>query len=762
MNKSYIETRVFVFLLFTAVMLGEHPAFSQTVGRIHGTVKDRLTQRAIPFANIVIEGTALGASSTINGSFSITRIPEGKHRISASVVGYAQTFQEFTVESDKTNTIEIQMDEAPATAPEVAVTADLPVTAASSKMLRALDFELRPRLSAQDMLRMAPGLFIAQHAGGGKAEQIFLRGFDADHGTDVNISVDGLPVNMVSHGHGQGYADLHFVMPEVLRGLEVYKGPYFVQSGDFGTAGTVKFNTLDDIEQSSVHVEGGSYGLLRVVGLARLPIESEMTNAYVAGEILHNNSYFDHTQDFKRYNLFGKMKTHFDANQSLTLWLSGFSSTWDASGQIPERAVAQGIIGRYGTIDPSEGGETYRHNVNLLYSNVGTTSRFLAQTYLTRYHFQLFSNFTFYKDDPVNGDEIEQDDDRTILGGRVEYGINETFGSPKINTLIGTSVRSDVITNQLWHAAQRERLENRADDDIRETNFALYIQQDYLLSPFVRLQLGLRNDNFFFDVKDNHNAGTPDDITGKVTETNFSPKANLTISPSSLVDVFVNFGTGFHSNDARGILARRTETTLPRALGAELGTRYTPSTRFTASVAFWGLDLEHEFVYSGDEGTTEESGATRRLGIDLDARTQLLDWLWGDIDLTISRGRFKDLADGENFVPLAPTFTSSGGLTVRHPGGFESTLRYRHIGDRPANEGNTVRAKGYTVFDAGIAYRLQGYRLSLTAENLFNTEWNEAQFDTESQLIGEPQPVSDLHFTPGTPFSIRATVEVGF
>ncbi len=734
----------------------------QPTGRITGRVIDKATHSPIIFANLVIDGTTIGTSSQIDGSFVIPRVFPGKQSVIVSVIGYSRISREVLVESGKTAIVEIQMEESPVATPEVTVRADVPVSAASSAMIQALDFQLRPRLSTQDLLRLVPGLFIAQHAGGGKAEQIFLRGFDADHGTDVNISVDGIPVNMVSHGHGQGYADLHFVIPEVLRGLEVYKGPYRTQIGDFGTAGAVKFNTLDDIDQNSLSVEGGSFGLVRLVGIGRLPIGSDMTNAYLAGEILHNDSYFDRKQDFRRYNLFGKMIARIDQQQAITLWTSGFSSRWNASGQIPERAVAQAIISRYGSIDPSEGGETNRQNINLEYSNVGRESKFLAQTFASRYHFQLFSDFTFFKNDPVNGDEIEQDDDRTILGGRLEYSLNFLRNNPAASTLVGAAVRTDGITNQLWHVTQRRRLDNRANADIRETAIAFYIQQDYLFSPVVRLQLGLRNDNFIFDLADRLNPGTPKDLSGRVTQSLLSPKANVTISPSSSLDLFVNFGTGFHSNDARGVVAQRSQTTLPRAVGAELGARYTAGARFSTGIALWGLDLEHEFVYSGDGGGTEEQGATRRIGMDIDTRLQLCAWLWGDIDLTVSRGRFRDLPEGENYIPLAPTFTTTGGLTFRWAGGMEGNIRYRHIGRRAANDANTVTAKGYTIIDAGIAYRLDVYRLSITAENLFNAEWNEAQFETESQLRGEAHPTSELHFTPGTPLSLRAKIEFGF
>lgn len=736
-------------------------ALAQT-GTVTGRVIEQQTSLPLPFVNIVVDRTRLGAASKLDGSFVIRNVPAGKQTIRASAVGFQTAAEEASIVAGTTTTVGFELLEAPHTTEEIVVMADAPISAASSTMLGAIDFELRPKLSTQDLLRMVPGLVIAQHAGGGKAEQIFLRGFDADHGTDVNISVDGIPVNMVSHGHGQGYADLHFVMPEVLQGMEVFKGPYFAQFGDFGTAGTVKFFTIDLLDHSTLKAEIGSFGLQRVVGLTNLPLNTDRTTSYVAAEFVNNRSYFEHHQHFTRYNLFGKTKIDVGSGESLALWLSSFGSSWDASGQVPERAVKQGLISRFGAIDPSEGGETYRQNLNLIYSKLSATSSFLAQAFASTYRFQLFSNFTFFREDPMNGDQIEQNDRRTIFGGRAEYNIRSLFGDSNPMTVLGSSFRTDGITVGLWHAAQRKRLKTRADAYIRQSSVALYIQQEYLLASMVRLQIALRADHFIFDVRDRLNPDTPEDITCAIRQTILSPKANLIVSPTADLQLFLNSGMGFHSNDARVVVTQQGNPTLPRALGAEIGARYSLRHRFTTSISFWGLDLEREFVYSGDEGTTEESGPTRRIGVDFDVRAQVLPWLWADGDVSFSRGGFKNLPEGENYIPLGPTLTSTAGLTARHPGGVDASIRFRHVNDRPADEANTVTAKGYTVFDASFSYPLRAYRLTLQAENLFDTEWNEAQFDTESRLRGELEPISELHFTPGTPRSIRVGFSYSF
>ena len=727
-------------------------------GMIEGKVRSKADGSVLPSANVQVVGTIIGTTTRIDGSFRLPRVPAGNCMLEITEIGYAPRTVSLNVEDGGLVQITIDLEEQPAETPGVTIHAKAPLSAASSAMVNAANFDLLPRLSTQDLLRLVPGLVIAQHAGGGKAEQIFLRGFDADHGTDVNISVDGVPVNMVSHGHGQGYADLHFLMPEVLSGFEVFKGPYFTQYGDFGTAGSVKFNTLDTPERNSISAEAGEYGLYRLSGLSSLPIGGTASASLVAGEYLHNKSYFDHDQHFERVNVFAKWKTPVTPSATLSIWSSVFSSSWDASGQIPERAVASGLIDRFGSIDPSEGGQTNRQTINAIYTSHGESSDILIQSYETKYHFNLYSDFTFFKNDPVNGDEINQFDDRTIIGGRAELTIR-----PSANNyiLLGASVRNDWIHNQLWHTAERVRLNGLADDDIRETNPALYGQEDIQLDRRAHVQAGLRGDLFAFDVRDMLHSGSADDITGTKVQAILSPKLNVTYSPSESLDLYGNFGNGFHSNDARGIMMHRDGKTLPRATGAEFGLRYSPTRTSTFGAALWLLDLENEFVYNGDDGTSEEEGPTRRVGVDLDSRVQLLDWLWADGDLTLSRGRFRDVSDSAAYIPLAPTVTSSGGITIRRDNGIEGTLRFRSIGDRPADEKNTVQAHGYTIFDAGAAFRTGSYKISFLAQNLFNTEWDEAQFDTESRLKYETAPVSEIHFTAGTPFSLRMKVEYG-
>ena len=633
------------------------------------------------------------------------------------------------------------------------VTAQRPYSAGSDARFRAAAFELMPRNSAQDILRIVPGLTTAQHAGGGKAEQIFLRGFDADHGTDVNIMVDGAPVNMVSHGHGQGYADLHFVIPETIERVDVVKGPYSARYGDLATAGAVSMKTVDSLEESLVRIEAGSFQTFRAVGLFNAPLAGTGINSYFGGEVYSTRGFVEEPQDLQRLILFGKAHTEIGRDASLSAAFSAFSSSWDASGQIPERVVQWGEISRFGSIDPTEGGATSRLTGTFNYATTGSNPFRLTGS-LTDYRFRLFSNFTFFANDSIRGDGIEQTDDRTILSLKGERDfLYEEFGMPMF-TRIGADLRSDDIAVGLYHDSARVRLEVTDNSRIRQRHIGPYIEQSVSFS-WGRLLLGLRADYFLFDVENLLEQGAePEGIASHFL---LSPKANLAVPVSNNVTLYANSGFGFHSNDARTVVAHE-EGSIPRAFGAELGARYgQPNGPIAVSAAAWTLFLENEFVFVGDEGTTEESGRTVRRGIDVELQLNPFKWLALGMDATISHGRFLDLPDQQNAIPLAPNVTLTANMLLRH-NNASAFLRLRHIGDRPANEDNSVTAKGYAIADLSASYRIGQAELFVSVENLFDAIWNEAQFDTESRLRNETSPVSELHFTPGTPRSVRGGI----
>ena len=771
---------------------------AQTTGKLTGAITNADTNRPLEGVSILLVETNQGAATNREGVYSIDLISPGQYTLIIRRIGFETVEAPILILSNSSTTYSTALSTASIHLGEILAQADRPYSAASSSTIRAFDLLTRPVNSSQDLLQLTPGLITAQHAGGGKAEQIFLRGFDADHGTDVAISVDGVPVNMVSHGHGQGYADLHFIMPEVVENIEVVKGPYDTRFGNLATAGAIAFSTKDHLDQNLIRLEGGRFNTSNLTALYQIPIsEGGHQGAYFGGQFFNTDGPVESPQGFQRFNLFGKFHTHLSEESKLSLSVSGFSSAWDASGQIPIRAIERGLINRFGSIDDLEGGTTGRQDINLTYTAQNGSEQFRIQGYATRYDFKLFSNFTFFLEDPVNGDMIEQTDNRRLVGINGTYRFTKTHGRTIMTTTLGGGFRADDAIVSLWKSPNRLRQAALVDANVVEQNLSLWAQEELVFSTRLRLQLGLRGDYFTFNV-DDRLEGIPAELpraSGYAQEAILSPKANLVFSPSSALDLFANVGSGFHSNDARSavqgrrvndllrIYQRQNLTaneieealtaqhldpsqasigTLPRAIGSEFGVRFRLVDRLLVSAAAWLLDLENEFVYVGDGGFTELSGRSRRYGIDLETRLSITPWLSADTDINLSRGRLKDEPAGEDEIPLAPRLTSTGGLTMMHPGGFEGSIRYIHVGDRPANEFGSVFARGYTLFHVLAAYRIGTVKLSLALENLFNVKWNEAQFDTESRLVGEAAPVSELHFTPGNPRSLRIGVSYSF
>jgi len=667
----------------------------------------------------------------------------------------------------------------PAPSYETVVTARRPLTAASSFTVRDRDFLLRPHPRPADILQVTPGLYVVQHAGGGKANQYFLRGFDADHGTDVALFVDGIPVNMVSHGHGQGYADLHWLIPEIVERIEVAKGPYYAEYGDFATAGAINVVTRKAVEQNQISFGGGQFDTYR--GLVIASPEIPAWKPLLAAEIYGTNGPFQNGENLKRYNIYTKLTHDLSAQSSFTLALTSYGGGWNASGQLPLREVEAGRIDRFGSIDPSEGGSSQRHGAYASFRSAPTPdSEISLLAYLTHYRLALYSNFTFFSRDPVNGDEIEQDDLRTVMGLHASYRFIERWGGISFDTTVGMQVRNDVIANALHYDRGRERLADVVDADIREGSLAVYGQEETTWTPWLRSVLGLRFDYFGFDVSDNlEDLGSVGTKTSGVRQAaRVNPKASLILSPLRDTEVYLNFGVGFHSNDARGVV-RGTDpvTPLTRAIGYEVGARTRLLDRLDLAASFFVLDLANETVWVGDEGTTEARGPSLRLGGEVEVRLKILPWLFADADLSLTRARFTEEPAGAEAVPLAPTFLLSGGISARHPIGAYGRVGLVHIGDRPATEDRFLTVAGFTRLDAVVGFRTERFEVSLSVQNLLDTDWREAQFANVSRLANETscpagtRPAEDggtflgcedVHFTPGAPINVQATATVFF
>ena len=759
--------------LLPAALLFCQSSFAQVPATLRGTVADSASGQPLAGVSVGLEGQPGGTATDALGRFRLAGVSAGTYTLRVGALGYRGAAQPVTVAAGATRTVSFAV--APTALRLAEVTVSQPRDPNQNlAAINQIDKLLRPVNSAQDLLRLVPGLFIAQHAGGGKAEQIFLRGFDVDHGTDFAVSVDGLPVNMVSHAHGQGYADFHFVIPETVEQLKVYKGPYTARFGNFATAGAGEFSTKTRLDASQVKLEVGRFDTRRALVLLDLLghnnrhlLSKKPESAYVAAEYNFTNAYFDQPQDFRRFNGLAKYTGQLSDRTALTVLGSHFTSRWDASGQVPESAVREGLITRFGSIDPSEGGHTNRTNASaVLTTGLPGDAVIRQQLYYSRYNFNLFSNFTFFLNDEENGDGINQTDARHLYGYTGTYDRDDRLGARNLHTTFGLGTRLDDADVTLRRAVRRAITDTITAGRVFEQNLNAYLDETLALTDRLTLNAAVRADVFTFDFRGliTNEAGNRAPLNGRKIRARVSPKLNLYYDLTPAVQLFARSGYGFHSNDARGVIRGTGRgSALPRALGYEAGSTFKPLPGMVVNAAFWALHLEDELVYVGDEAVVESAGRTRRYGADLSVRYQLTRFLFADVDLNYNHGRLVGVAEGENYIPLAPRFTSVGGLTLKHPRGFSASLRYRHLDSRPANEDNSIRARGYFLLDGVLSYTQPRFQLGATAENLLNVAWNEAQFANPSRLRGQTTPVVEqLHFTPGTPFFVKFNASVFF
>lgn len=605
-------------------------------------------------------------------------------------------------------------------------------------------------ISAQDVLQTVPGLWIGQHAGGAKAEQLFLRGFDLDHGTDIAINVDGVPVNMVSHAHGQGYADLHYVIPETVEIIDFEKGPYSFHSMNFATAGSVDFQSKTSFKQNQVKFEIGSFNTHRAISIWDL--SSKESDGWFAFELLERDGPFESPQNFQRMNAMGSWKKELNNKASLKITANHFTSNWDASGQIPQRAVDQGFISRFGSIDDTEGGITSRSQINIsLEKTLNETTLWQSQVYGVKNNFSLFSNFTFFLEDPVNGDQIHQSEDRTLWGMSHQLKMKRKVTNGIFKHEHGIQLRSDFIEDLLLaHTYNRtELLENIQLGTLNERQWGTFHHYGFTNTNW-DINFGLRWDEFQHTNRDKNNTY----LLSTARLGTLSPKLKIAYNIKNDIIGFLKLGKGFHSNDTRAILSNELNSLLPSAHGIDLGLNGKWNS-LNWHVALWQLQMDQEFVYVGDAGVVEPKGASIRKGIDLSLQQNISKSLNWTLSFNATKPRFKDEVHGKNYIPLAPLMTSVLNVNWKNKKGLFGQLEYRYLGDRPANEDYSIVAKGYTLMNTNFGIKQKNSSYGIQVFNLLNTDWNETQFATESRMYNELNSVEEIHFTPGSPLDAR-------
>ncbi len=740
---------------------------AQTI--IRGRVIDRITREPLEMAVVSDARTKHNVLTDQSGRFSLRGVALPAE-LDVSIIGF--TAQKVSVTSNNAASLFIPLDKGVLSLKEVTVTNSAAAGTGAFHTLSKLDLNLLPVRSAQDLLRLVPGLFIAQHQGGGKAEQIFLRGFDADHGTDVNISFDGLPVNMVSHAHGQGYADMHFIIPETISAYEFGKGDYYTDKGDFTTAGYVAYNSFNVPDHNTVKVEGGQFNHARIVAMVNLLSRQAMDkgqSAYLAGEGLYFDGPFHYGMHFNRGNLFGKFITPLGEAGKLTVEASTFSSGWRSSGELPNRAIAEGYVkDRFGVIDSSQGGNTSRTNVMMRRQTRLNDHLMLEnQAYYTNYFLNLVSNFTFYYSYPTEGDEFRQHESRNLYGYNGKLSQKNDLSNAILNSTAGWGLRQDNIDPiYLAHTQKGEILNYLQLGNIRETALNGYLDETLQAGKWL-FNAGARVDylHFYYNSRSaDSSAAVYQGATPRVGKAIVSPKFSVQYTIDPQTQLYVKLGKGFHSNDARIVIANQGYDILPAAYGADLGLNWKPAPRLFINAALWYLYLKQEFTYGADLGDDAVSpgGRTRREGIDLSIRYQVNDWLFAYLNANAAHPRTLDVPKAESHIALAPTFTSTAGLDFRFPGGWNGGISYRYMHDRPGNEDNTLTASGYFITDMTVNYTKKKYEVGLIIENLFDTRWKESQFEELSRLKNETLPVDELSYTPGIPFFAKLKFSVFF
>ncbi|MBS0360892.1 MAG: TonB-dependent receptor [Proteobacteria bacterium] len=645
---------------------------------------------------------------------------------------------------------------------------------ANQGQVSAADLALRPLLRPGEVVEQIPGVIITQHSGSGKANQYFLRGFNLDHGTDLAISVDGMPVNMPSHAHGQGYADLNFLIPELVERVDYEKGPYYADVGDFGSAGAFQIRYLDRTADGLLRVEGGQTGYGR--GLLADTFGMGGGRLLLGGEIEHNDGPW--TQGDNERKLSGIARwSGGDAANGWSLTALAYRNLWNSTDQVPARAIAgqadrvgapappaADLISRFGRIDPSDGGLSSRYSLSGDWRRTDVGSRTEISAYAFYYDLNLFSDFTYFLDDPIHGDQIEQQDKRYVFGGQASQTWSGLFGG-RTEASVGVQERTDLIHNGLYHTEARVRLDLRAVDRIDETTLSPYAELRTHWTPWFRTVLGLRGDAFWMDVADLGGGGQSGHADAQV----LSPKVNLIFGPWAKTELYLDYGQGFHSDDARGVVSSLDPATaLPRSQGGEIGARTTIIPNLRSELSFWRLDLKSELVWDGDAGTNAPSGPTRRYGVEFANWWTPTSWLTLDADYAWSHARFADREPDGPYVPEALVSTFDGGVAVHDlPGPLERWsvgLRLRYFGPRPLTQDDSVRSRATTLVYADLGYRLS-HRISLglSVFNLFDSRSSDIDYFYASRLPGEPPAgVDDIHTHPSEPREVRASITAAF
>jgi outer membrane receptor protein involved in Fe transport len=625
--------------------------------------------------------------------------------------------------------------------------------AASEGVVNSKLIESRPTLRPAEVLEFVPGVIVTQHSGDGKANQYFLRGFNLDHGTDFATWVDGMPVNMVSHAHGQGYSDLNWLMPELVDRIAYRKGPYYASEGDFSSAGAARIRLFDRLPANVADATWGQNGYRRAFVAGNVAVASG--NFVYALEAATNDGPWQVPERFRRTNGVLRFSEGPDGNR-YSITAMAYSARWNATDQVPQRAVDAGTLERFGAVDATDGGNTSRYSLSWDMQRRVADGEWRANAYAVRSQLALYSNFTYFLDNPVDGDQFSQTEKRTLAGGSLSRRWASNIAGRDGNTTVGVQLRYDRLDPvALYTTTARVRTGTVQESQVRESSAGIWAQNDTQWTPWMRAIAGVRWDHFDFDVTSTVAANS-----GARTGNIASPKLSLVFGPWSRTEFFANSGWGFHSNDARGMDA----TPLVRSKGAEVGARTELVPGLQSSLALWQLRLASELVFVGDAGVTQASRASKRSGLEWNNHWRVKPWLLLDADVALSRARFTQDDPAGNFVPGSVGKVVSLGATVTDWGPWFGQFQVRYFGPRPLVEDNSQRSNSTTLASLRVGYKFTPrVKVAVDVFNLFNRQASDIDYFYTSRLQGEPAAgVADTHFHPVEPRSVRATLTANF
>jgi hypothetical protein len=761
-------------------------AAAQGTGVVQGQVQDE-TGGVLPGVSVDLHSgtTELEAVTDGDGRYRFDIVPAGEAELTFRLINFSDVRRTIDVTPGATLTADAVM--------LVSLSADIVITASrtfrnlaeienpaenlvgvaaagSEGAITAVQLAVRPVNRATEILETVPGLIISQHSGEGKANQYYLRGFNLDHGFDFAQTVAGIPVNMPTHAHAQGYADSNFLIPELVSGVQFRKGPYYAENGDFSSAGSANVNYFNVLERPIVSLSGGSFDYRRFFGAASPAVGRG--HLLAAFEFEQDDGPWVSPNSKDKYN--GVLRySQGDSRNGLSATFVGFSNHWHSTDQIPQRAVVGGRIDRFGFIEETDGGETYRYSGAFDWQQSSANGSTRLTTYLQRYGVQLFHNFTYFLNDPENGDQFEQFEERWTSGGKLTHRRLLRFGERHTENAFGVEVRNDSVGGPLGLYLTRgtERLAAVREDEVDQTSVGLFAETEIEWTRTLRTTFGLRGDVYRWNVESDHPLNSGRDTSGIL-----SPKVSAAFGPWGGTEFYANWGLGYHSNSALGIVLQVDPATggpadrapaFARAQGAELGVRTVALRGLQTTVTGWYLDFDSELIYIGDSGSTEAGPASRRFGLEVTNYVYPHPWLTLDLDVAFSRARFLDVPQGEDFVPGALNRVIAGGVAVNPPArigaGPFGSLRLRHFGPRPLLEDNSVQSRQTTIVNGELGYQVsRRVRLALEGFNLFDAEVSDIEYFFESRLRDEPEPVEDIHFHAAIPRSLRVTLQVSF